>query len=1225
MKILSLQFENLNSLKGAWKIDFQAQAFIDNGLFVITGQTGAGKSTLLDAICLALYQQTPRLDKLTQSKNELMTRGTAHCNAEVEFSVKGKAYRVSWAQSRARKKSDGKLQAPQCMLSEFDGNIIATKSSEVLKEVIELTGLDFSRFTKSMLLAQGGFAAFLNASPKDRAELLEELTGTEIYCQISQYIFERNKEIQDDLKLLISQSALLELLSEEALQQLQLEITNLQQISDHKQNEIKSIESALQWQATALRLTEELQQAKLTCQLAEQALDDFSPQTNKIEAAMNAQPILPAFVTLNEQQKLATTQHKKINEHNDKLAQFELRLVDAKQHSSEQLISHQQATVTNKLQMQRLTDELIPMDSKISAFEREFTEKHPLFESQSNTIKLAEKSLTELTGQIETQHNESQQVDHQLIKQQSLTIDADKITMVEHFLLAYKNQSEKLHVLSRRVQPLELLLSTNEHTCKQIQKEFESATRQLKEVNEGFSCANIEKKSLLKLIGHHGNEQLSTLYQQKELLASLLQLTQTLDELIITNSACAKDIFGKNNALQQGQQQLSVLEKQGKALATEQEDLQTLMKQDTLLRSVQDLQLQLEKDHACPLCGSLDHPGLNSHQVLDVKNTQLRLLQTSEALKNKRTEYDQLKGHLKALIDQLQNVNKTHLQQLADTAELKKKWLNNRYCVSSQLNYSVDSVVLLTTNSATLDADISTLASLLKQQQTLDQQVVPLQQQQIGLTEQLNTLQQTLNDAKNSHKLNKLEVEQINEQLVAVNNELHQLRLKISEILPHHPDLTALLRSPENWLAEQKMAIEECALLTLKQSTISTSITQLSQQQALQEQQLNNDKKLLVESEKILQKITINKDALQADRIERFTLKSSQQLRQDYDQQLFEVKLIVDKAQQQVVNIKLDVNGIESVLKTLITAKINLDKELKASTEKFNIQLAERQFLTREQFERACINHDVLATLQASLTNLKDNLLTQKTTFSSVQKQHHEHQKSAFKTLDNNQLIKQLSELKDQEIQNNESLIAKKTALKIDQNNQQKQQQLHKQQNDFKATAENWDLLNKLIGQADGSKFRKFAQGLTLDNLIHLANKEMAHLDQRYQLKRNEEEELALQVIDCWQANSLRDVRTLSGGESFLVSLGLALALSNLVSHKTQIESLFLDEGFGTLDENTLSMALDALERLNSTGKLIGIISHVDALKERINHQIHVHKNSGAGYSVLDKQYMKGQ
>jgi exonuclease SbcC len=222
-------------------------------------------------------------------------------------------------------------------------------------------------------------------------------------------------------------------------------------------------------------------------------------------------------------------------------------------------------------------------------------------------------------------------------------------------------------------------------------------------------------------------------------------------------------------------------------------------------------------------------------------------------------------------------------------------------------------------------------------------------------------------------------------------------------------------------------------------------------------------------------------------------------------------------------------------------------------------------------------------------------------------------------------LVEQLSDLQIQYDAINSAFITQSARLKVDQKNREKQQELQQQQDEFKQVAENWDLLNKLIGQADGSKFRKFAQGVTLDNLIHLANREMAHLDQRYQLQRNAEEELALQVIDCWQANSVRDVKTLSGGESFLVSLGLALALSNLVSHKTQIESLFLDEGFGTLDENTLSMALDALERLNSTGKLIGIISHVDALKERINHQIHVHKNSGAGYSVLDKQYMKGE
>ena len=160
-----------------------------------------------------------------------------------------------------------------------------------------------------------------------------------------------------------------------------------------------------------------------------------------------------------------------------------------------------------------------------------------------------------------------------------------------------------------------------------------------------------------------------------------------------------------------------------------------------------------------------------------------------------------------------------------------------------------------------------------------------------------------------------------------------------------------------------------------------------------------------------------------------------------------------------------------------------------------------------------------------------------------------------------------------------------------------------------------------MIGAADGNKYREFVQGLTLDNLVQLANQEMGNLHQRYQLKRNQEDKLALQVVDLWQANTVRDVKTLSGGESFLVSLGLALALSNLVSHKTQIESLFLDEGFGTLDGNTLEVALEALERLNASGKLIGIISHVDALKERINHQIHVTKGASAGFSQLAPEY----
>ncbi len=172
---------------------------------------------------------------------------------------------------------------------------------------------------------------------------------------------------------------------------------------------------------------------------------------------------------------------------------------------------------------------------------------------------------------------------------------------------------------------------------------------------------------------------------------------------------------------------------------------------------------------------------------------------------------------------------------------------------------------------------------------------------------------------------------------------------------------------------------------------------------------------------------------------------------------------------------------------------------------------------------------------------------------------------------------------------------------------------------------DDWSYLNQLIGSKEGDKFRKFAQGLTLDHLVYLANNQLSRLHGRYLLQRKTTDALELQVVDTWQADAIRDTRTLSGGESFLVSLALALALSDLVSHKTSIDSLFLDEGFGTLDAETLDTALDALDSLNASGKTIGVISHVEAMKDRIPVQIKVKKVNGLGVSRLDNAFRVNQ
>ena len=161
-----------------------------------------------------------------------------------------------------------------------------------------------------------------------------------------------------------------------------------------------------------------------------------------------------------------------------------------------------------------------------------------------------------------------------------------------------------------------------------------------------------------------------------------------------------------------------------------------------------------------------------------------------------------------------------------------------------------------------------------------------------------------------------------------------------------------------------------------------------------------------------------------------------------------------------------------------------------------------------------------------------------------------------------------------------------------------------------------WEKLHGLIGSADGKKYRNFAQGLTFELMVSHANRQLEKMTDRYLLIRDEQQPLELNVIDNYQAGEIRSTKNLSGGESFIISLTLALGLSKMASRKVRVDSLFLDEGFGTLDEDALETALETLSGLQQDGQLIGVISHIPALKERISTQINIIPNSG-GQSAL--------
>lgn len=236
MRLLAVRLQNLNSLSGAHEVRFDEGALSAAGVFLITGPTGAGKSTLLDAMTLALYGRAARYGN--DKADEMMSRHTAECLAEVDFETKGEKLRATWRLRRARVKVDGKLQqAERRLANAVTGEILAEKSAEMDRLIEERTGLDAQRFLRSVLLAQGQFAAFLKAKPNERAELLEKITGTEIYTELSKLAFETYKAKDEHVQRLKAALGAVSVLNDEARQRLETSFAEAQTSAVRLQSE----------------------------------------------------------------------------------------------------------------------------------------------------------------------------------------------------------------------------------------------------------------------------------------------------------------------------------------------------------------------------------------------------------------------------------------------------------------------------------------------------------------------------------------------------------------------------------------------------------------------------------------------------------------------------------------------------------------------------------------------------------------------------------------------------------------------------------------------------------------------------------------------------------------------------------------------------------------------------------------------------------------------------
>ncbi|WP_289020158.1 AAA family ATPase [Desulfobacter postgatei] len=1073
MKILELRFKNLNSLYGEWVIDFTDPEYVSNGIFALTGPTGAGKSTILDAICLALYGATPRLGKITKSGNEIMSRQTGECYAEVLFESQAGRFRCHWEQRRARKKAEGNLQDQEHQIADADtGKPIETKKSLVGAVIEEKIGMDFDRFTRSILLAQGGFDTFLKADVEQKSKILEQITGTEIYSEISRRVHERQRDEREKLNLLNAETSGIVILEPEQEKEIQDDLAIKQKQETELAGKSTETGKAITWLTTIDNLKKEI--LSLTDEAAKLEADTeaFKTERAKLEQAVKAASLDGTYVSVTSLRKQQADDQTSFKTAEGALPELET----SANTQAEALKATEQITLKSKEDLKTAA----PLIQKIRSLDQKIAE-------QTNTVSEGADACTKEAAKIETEKQTR-------VKEQKKRTAAEKTLEAAELYLKENARDEWLisGLAAIEEQFVNLLTRQQEITQKEtdLKKADTAVADAAKKLEKAFKQCSLKKQGLATA--------------------------------------------GKN--LQKGKDALSELlgDKLLREYRTEKE---TLLREMAFIKKIDELEdhrAKLEDGKPCPLCGSTEHPFADGNVPVPDEIEQkigplTKLIDTAD--------------EQEAAIKKLEQAETTARKKLNDGEKLETDAANDKKAAEKTLTELKETLAKIRTG-----FDETKLAVSGKLQ--------PLGITEIPESEVEALLKSLKSRLKGWQEQAKLKTD-IEKQIGDINSEVKRLDAVIDT------QVKALTEKQEN-------------LERLKKELADGT---------------DERKKLYGDKKPDEEECRLNKAITDAENAE----KKARDLNTERQQELTTAKTHVDSLKKRIEQ---------------------RTPELKTAETDFSAALIPAGFADEKSFLEARLPHEK----QESLASRAKALDDAGTELNAKQKDRETRlaTETAKKLTD-----KTLGELEPKFKADEESLKTLRDVLaglkyRLSENTAAKERIKQKQSaiDAQKKECARWEKLHGLIGSADGKKYPNFAQGLTFELMVSHANRQLEKMTDRYLLIRDEQQPLELNVIDNYQAGEIRSTKNLSGGESFIVSLTLALGLSQMASRKVRVDSLFLDEGFGTLDEEALETALETLSGLQQDAKLIGIISHVSALKERISTQINITPVSGGRSSM---------